>query len=259
MKICQILSVVDRWFTYVLHVFISLVHRTVPLEWTFDAVFAPCTQRTDAECVASLVRFLPSHCIRWESWSDLTPWITSLILHCYIDCAWQNCCLVVFMIRRAIPNILITIWSSFPSLCFHLSFLYQKVSKSLADSFHYKVLLEIPWKAISAKLAHFMDQMSSPGFDRLTCKNCIFFTSKSHVACTHERSNFSFMFFMLINFSCPPWSTFEAQVVFRLESTLRITVFSGSRWRITNSATHEFPHQSTLVLSQGHKCSVCDT
>ena len=144
MKICQILSVVDQWFTYVLHVFISLVHLTVPLEWTFDAVFAPCTQRTDAECVASLVRFLPSRCIRWESWSDLTPWITSLIFQSYINCAWQNCYLVVFVIRRAIRNILITIWSSFPTLCFQKSFFYQKVSKNIADSFQYKVLLEIP-------------------------------------------------------------------------------------------------------------------
>ena len=177
------------------------MHCTVLFEWTFDAVFAPCTQRTDAECVASLVRFLPSRCIRWESWSYLTPWITSLILQCYIDCGLTElsprCIYDKKGYTEYFNNYMIFISIVVLPKVLHLSESIQKPCRN-------KVLLGIHWKGISAKLAHFMDQMSSPRFDRLTCKNCTLFTClMSHVACTHQRSNFSFMFFMLINCTCP--------------------------------------------------------
>ena len=55
-----------------------------------------------------------------------------------------------------------------------------------------KDLHRIPWKAICAKLAHFMDQVSSPRFDQLTCKRLHLFRVKSHVACT-QRSSLSLM------------------------------------------------------------------
>ena len=56
-----------------------------------------------------------------------------------------------------------------------------------------KDLHRIPWKAICAKLAHFMDQVSSPRFDQLTCKRLHLFRVKSQAACTHERSSLSLM------------------------------------------------------------------